>query len=50
MAAYFAPCDVRDAAAVEEFVRAAEKAVGQVSVLVDDGMPGTSRSCPDAPG
>jgi 3-oxoacyl-[acyl-carrier protein] reductase len=36
VAAYFAPCDVRDAAAVEEFVSAAEKAVGQVSVLVNN--------------
>jgi 3-oxoacyl-[acyl-carrier protein] reductase len=36
VAAYFAPCDVRDAAAVEEFVSAAEKEIGHVSVLVNN--------------
>jgi 3-oxoacyl-[acyl-carrier protein] reductase len=34
--AYFAPCDVRDAEAVEEFVSAAERAAGKVTVLVNN--------------
>jgi 3-oxoacyl-[acyl-carrier protein] reductase len=34
--AYFAPCDVRDGAAVEEFVSAAEREIGPVTVLVNN--------------
>lgn len=34
--AFFARCDVRDATAVEEFIAAAEQAVGQVTVLVNN--------------
>ena len=33
---YFAPCDVRDAGAVEEFVAAAEHTLGPVTVLVNN--------------
>jgi 3-oxoacyl-[acyl-carrier protein] reductase len=34
--AYLTPCDVRDAAAVEAFVRAAEQELGPVEVLVNN--------------
>jgi 3-oxoacyl-[acyl-carrier protein] reductase len=34
--AYFAPCDVRDAAAVDTFVAAAERALGPVDALVNN--------------
>jgi 3-oxoacyl-[acyl-carrier protein] reductase len=34
--AYFAPCDVRDATAVDDFVRAAEKELGPLEVLVNN--------------
>jgi len=34
--AYFAPCDVRDPEAVEAFVRAAERELGPVDVLVNN--------------
>jgi 3-oxoacyl-[acyl-carrier protein] reductase len=34
--AYFAPCDVRDAAAVDEFIRAAEQELGPVCALVSN--------------
>jgi 3-oxoacyl-[acyl-carrier protein] reductase len=33
---YFAPCDVRDTAAVDEFVRAAEQELGPLEVLVNN--------------
>ncbi|KAA2265794.1 SDR family oxidoreductase [Solihabitans fulvus] len=35
-ASYFAPCDVRDADAVEAFVAAAERAVGPIATLVNN--------------
>jgi 3-oxoacyl-[acyl-carrier protein] reductase len=34
--AYFAPCDVADAGAVDEFVRAAEKTLGPLTALVSN--------------
>ncbi|MGH8880313.1 MAG: 3-oxoacyl-[acyl-carrier-protein] reductase [Stackebrandtia sp.] len=42
--AYFAPCDVADGVAVEEFVRAAEQQLGPVHVLVNNA--GTARDNP----
>jgi 3-oxoacyl-[acyl-carrier protein] reductase len=44
--AWFAPCDVRDADAVEAFVRAAEAELGRISVLVNNA--GITRDNPMA--
>jgi 3-oxoacyl-[acyl-carrier protein] reductase len=44
--AYFAPCDVRDGDAVDDFVRAAERELGPIGVLVNNA--GITRDNPMA--